>query len=67
MIGDEGVVLAFLAEGGKPAMAGQKHYVVAKRPELPGDRTDQGFAVAARQIGTPDGAPEQHVADNRQP
>ena len=40
--------------------------VVAKRPQLAGDRRNQRVVVPAREIGATDGTLKQHIADQRQ-
>src|SRR5258706_4430456 len=63
LVGDERIVLAFQAEGGDLVVPRNKGHVVAQRPELAGDRGDQILEVAARKVGAPDRASEQHIAD----
>src|SRR5260221_4598078 len=63
LVGDERIVLAFQAEGGDLVVPWNEGHIVAQRPELTGDRGDQVLEVAARKVGPPDGASEQHIAD----
>ncbi len=44
-------------------MAGDKGDICAEWPEPAGDRGDQRGVIAARKVGSADGAGEQHVAD----
>jgi len=37
--------------------------VIAQRPQLGGDRRQQGLMIAAQEVGAPDRALKQHVAD----
>ena len=54
---------AFLAEPAARTVAADEADLVAERQKLLLDRADQRGMVAARQVGAPDRAAEQHVAD----
>ena len=47
-------------------MARNEGDVLAQRPELLRDRIDQLLVIAQREVGAPDAAGEQHVADHRE-
>ncbi len=46
-------------------MAGDEHHIFAERPEALGDAVNQILMIALGEIGPPDRALEQHIADNR--
>ena len=44
-------------------MAWDEGDVVPERPEVPGDRTDEGGVIAAREVRSSNGSGKQHVTD----
>ena len=66
MVGDVGIGLAFLAEGGEGAVAGDEGGILAQGPELFTDGADQGVVIAPWQVGAADGALKQHITDDGQ-
>src|SRR5690606_33115031 len=66
-IAHEGIARPLVAEGRHLPVPGHEGHVIAERPELAGDRANQGGVIAAREVGAADRALEQHVADDREP
>ena len=65
-IGDERIGPAFLAEGRHRAVTRDEGHIVAEGQQSLADRSDEGFIVAARKIGSANRAGEQNIADQRQ-
>ena len=62
-VAHKGIALPFLPKGRGRPMAGYKSHLVAEWPEPVSDRVDERGVIAARKVGSADGAGEQHVAD----
>src|SRR3954453_19188954 len=63
LAGDEWIGHPLLADARARAVAADEADIVAERQQLGLDRVDQGRMTAAGQIGAPDRAGEQDVAD----
>ena len=55
-----------MAESRERAMARNERYVVAKRPQLRDDGIDELVMIAAREIGPPDRALKEDIANRRE-
>ena len=62
MLGEVGVVLALVADGGAGAVARDDDGGVGQGKQLGVDGTEQGGTIAAGKIGATDGASEKSVA-----
>jgi drug/metabolite transporter (DMT)-like permease len=63
---DEGIARALLAEGGGRAVTGQKGDVIAEGKELLPDGGNERAVIAPGEVGAPDRAAKDHIADDRE-
>src|SRR5262249_40434967 len=61
--GEEGIGLTLLADGAHGTVAADEDEVVAERDELRLDGLNEGGVIPIGEVGAPDGASEQHVAN----